>query len=564
MTTATTAKIITLAGNPNPPSLVALYGGSLGERKATLSDLENDLYAAGLSVIDFNARRFLSENDLSQPLIQQIVTELKANKDTTGATADLVNRINESAPATVATHLTSENRIELIHQFDSSLKKLAAISLQKKPLVVIVQGLERAPTGSFISISEFISNYLGIHKFMFVVSTGEEMLQNELTGSNSPMSPDNFLEDVFSVIVTFDETPVDVKPTTPAPVQNNEDLFVPPVGLEVESGTEIARRKTRKVVPKAGGLPQSRIFKVRELTGKHAKIKKGTVPKKRIVKRAKKPAAKPKVFKPVPKKEASKIEGFMKPVLKGDLLTAKQFWSKANELSYSEFIEVVNKITEETENNDSRIRATAVTALASLANGVSWEMPPEVMDRALILTGDGSKEVRDAAADAIKEMSGAGVETVPQFKPSVAPEIPQSSNNMQLDELDTDTMLGKGSGSIGSLSIGTGSGGVKMMGGGDEVASSTTTFEVPKDDPSFSTKTEDKPPKFKPVEEKTPKFKAAEKKETPKFKPTEKKETPKFKPSPTKDEKVQLNPKKSKKSTFDKEAFVEGIVQKKK
>ena len=522
MTTATTAKIITLAGNPNPPSLVALYGGSLGERKTTIADLENDLYAAGLSVIDFNSRRFLSESDLSQPLIQQIVTELKSNQDTTGATADLVNRINESTPATIATHLTSENRIELIHQFDSSLKRLAAISLQKKPLVIIVQGLERAPTGSFISISEFIANYLNIHKFMFVVSIGEEILQNELTSSNSPMSPNDFLEDVFSAIVTFDE--MAVEPPTPAPVQDNEDLFVPPVGLEVESGAEIARRKTRKVIPKAGGLPQSRIFKVRELTGKHAKIKKGTAPKKKVIKRTKKPAAKPKLFKPVPKKEPSKIEAFMKPVLNGDLLTAKKFWSKANELNYNEFTEVVKKITEETENRDSRIRATAVTALASLANGVSWEMPPEVMDRALILTGDGSKEVRDAAADAIKEMSGAGVETVPQFKPSVAPEVPQSSNNMQLDELDTDTMLGTDSKSISSLSIGTGSGGVKMMGGSDEVVSSTTTFEVSKEVPSFPTEA---PPKFKAVEDKIPKFKPTEKKETPKLAVVKKK--PEFK-----------------------------------
>ena len=146
---------------------------------------------------------------------------------------------------------------------------------------------------------------------MFVVSIGEDTLQNELNSSNSPMSPDNFLEDVFSVIVTFDKTPVDVKPTTPAPVQDNEDLFVPPVGLEVESGAEIARRKMRKVGPKASGPPKSRIFKVRELTGKHAKIKKGTGPKKRIIKKAKKSAAKPKLFKPVPKKKASKIEGFI-------------------------------------------------------------------------------------------------------------------------------------------------------------------------------------------------------------------------------------------------------------
>ncbi|MCH2420730.1 MAG: P-loop NTPase fold protein [Candidatus Poseidoniia archaeon] len=499
MTTATTAKIITLAGNPNPPSLVALYGGSLGERKTTIADLENDLYATGLSVIDFNSRRFLSESDLSQPLIQQIVTELKSNQDTTGATSDLVNRINESAPATVATHLTSENRIELIHQFDSSLKKLAAISLQKKPLVIIIQGLERAPTGSFISISEFIANYLNIHKFMFVVSIGEEILQNELTSSNSSMSPEDFLEDVFSVIVTFDE--MTVEPPTPAPVQDNEDLFVPPAGLVVESGAEIARRKTTKITRKAGGLPKSRIFKVRELTGKHAMIKKGTVPKKKVIKRIKKPAAKPK-FKPVPKNEPNKIEAFMKPVLNGDLLTAKKFWSKANELSYSEFTEVVKKITEKTEDRDSRIRATAITALASLANGVSWEMPPEVMDRALILTGDGSKEVRDAAADAIKEMSGAGVETVPQFKPSVAPEISQSDNNMELDELDTDSMLGKDNKSIGSLAIGTGSGGVKMMGGAEEVVSSITTFEVSKEVPSFPAKTEDAPPKFKAVKKK--------------------------------------------------------------
>ena len=103
-------------------------------------------------------------------------------------------------------------------------------------------------------------------------------------------------------------------------------------------------------------------------------------------------------------------------------------------------------------------------------------------------------------------------------------------------------MLGNDNQSIGSLAIGTGSGGIKMMGGADDVVSSTTTFEVSKEIQSFPTETE----------------------APPKFKPTEKKETPKFKPSPTEDEKVQLNPKKSKKSTFDKEAFVEGIVQKKK
>ena len=148
------------------------------------------------------------------------------------------------------------------------------------------------------------------------------------------------------------------------------------------------------------------------------------------------------------------------------------------------------------------------------------------MDRALILTGDGSKEVRDAAADAIKEMSGAGVETVPHFKPSLAPEISQSDNNMELDELDTDSMLGKDNKSIGSLAISTGSGGVKMMGGAEEVVGSTTTFEVSKEVPSFPTETK-APPKFKTVEDKTPKFKPTEDKPQ-KFTAVEKK-TPEFK-----------------------------------
>ena len=108
-------------------------------------------------------------------------------------------------------------------------------------------------------------------------------------------------------------------------------------------------------------------------------------------------------------------------------------------------------------------------------------------------------------------MSGAGVETVPRFKPSVAPEVSQSSNNMELDELDTDTMLGTDSKSIGSLSIGTGSGGVKMMGGANEVVSSTTTFEVSKEVPSFPTEAKSAPPKFTAVEKKKPEFKIAKK-----------------------------------------------------
>ena len=63
----------------------------------------------------------------------------------------------------------------------------------------------------------------------------------------------------------------------------------------------------------------------------------------------------------------------------------------------------------------------------------------------------------------------------------------------------------------GSLTIGTGSGGVKMMGGTEEVIGSTTTFEFSKEVPSFPTKTKDAPPKFKAVEKKKPEFKVVKK-----------------------------------------------------
>ena len=516
MTSVATAKIIKLAGSSNPPSLVALYGGTLGERKNAMSDLQNDLFSAGLSIIDFNARRYLSENDLSQPLIQQIVTELKANTDTTGATADLVNRINESAPATISTHLTSENRIELIHQFDSSMKKLSAISLQKKPLVILVQGMERAPTGAFMAISDFMANYLNIHKFMFVVSIGEDILTNELNRSNTNMSPEDFLEDIFNSVVTFDET----APITPEPVPelDNDDLFAPPVGLEVESGTDIiAKRKGGRIIPKSTSKPKSRIFKVRELSGKKTTIKKGRGTPRKIIKKA--PAAITKKFKAIGKKE-NVFNKFLTPIIKADVFAVKKFWSEVSSLAYKEFTQLVNMILKETKNRDSRIRATAITALASIAKGVSWEMPPEVMDQALIMTSDGSNEVKDAAAEAIKEMNEAGVEKAPQFTPTPETKKKKSSNSMELSELDTDSMLGTGSNSISSLSIGSGSGGVKVMGGETAGISSAPTFEMSKDIPSFEE--EKKPAQFKAVNDKPAQFKAVEDK-PPKFKPSGKK-----------------------------------------
>ncbi len=507
MSTATTAKIISQAGKANPPSLVALYGGTLGERKATITEIENDLQAVGLSVIEFNARRYLSENDLCLPLIQQIVTELKVNAGSNGTTSDLVNRINESAPVILSTNLSSENRVEMIHQFDSSMKKLAAISIPKKPLVITLQGIERAVSGSFTKISEFISNYIKINGFMFVISLGNENLEKELLEANMNITSEDFLEDTFDFVAKFDdgnEPIVNQQKET-----ESEDFFKPPVGLEVESGSAIAAKRKGRNIPSAPARKSSSGFKVRELAGKKATIRKNK-PKRRIVKKvsSQKKAVK---FKPV---TASKSNAFLKAVQSSDIFAAKKFWTKANTLSYQEFTDVVNSILNEAANKDSRVRATAITGLASIAKGVSWEMPSEVMDRALIMTGDGSKEVKDAAADAIKEMNAAGVDKGPSTQTST--ESVATTGTMELNELDTDSMLGKTSGSVASMSIGSGTGGVKVMGGSESSFGSAPTFKMTEEIPSIK---KDNVPKFKPTE----------KKDVPKFKPTEKKKKNVFK-----------------------------------
>ena len=503
MTIAATTKIIKMVGSTNPPSLVALLGGSIGERKTTMSDLANDLFSAGLNIVDFNARRYLSENNLWQPLVQQIVTELKSQSNTTGASADLVNRINESAPALNSTHLTSENRIELIHQFDSALKQLTAIALQKKPLVVIIQGLERAPIGSFMSISEFISDYLNISKIVFVVSAGEDLLETEISSSNSTTSKEDFLEDIFNSVVNLDDTAVETPKIKAIIEDKNTDLFSPPVGLEVQSGSDlIAKRKGREVVPKNSGQPSSRIFKVRELSGKKASIRKNTTLRKRIVKKSVTKGVKK--FKAM--KKGTNLEKFIAPIKKGDIFAVKKFWNEVSQLKYEEFTELVGKILKEIISGDSRIRATAITALSSISKGVSWEMPPDVMDSALIMTGDGSNIVRDAAAEAIREMSDAGVKKTQEPRQSQS-KISKNTSSMELTELDTDSMLGESSGSIGSMALGSGSGGIKVMGEQSVRISSAPTFEISKDVPSF--KEEKKPPKFTPVSKNKPKFKIA-------------------------------------------------------
>ena len=443
---------------------------------------------------------------------------LKANAGSDGTTSGLVNKINESAPVILSTALSNENRVEMIHQFDVAMKKLAAIAITKKPLVVTLQGIERAVSGSFTKLSEFISNYMNINGFMFIISLGDENLDKELLEANVNLTSEEFLEDTFDFIAEYG--------TISEPTVNNDsktesdDLFTPPVGLEVESGSSIAARRGHRRIPRASVKKSSSGFKVRELAGKKATITKNK-PKRKIVRKinTKKKAVQ---FKLV---DTRKSNPFLKSVQSSDIFAAKKFWTKTSTLSYQEFTDVVASILDETSNNDSRVRATAITGLASIAKGVSWEIPSEVMDRALIMTGDGSQEVKDAAADAIKEMNNAGVETGSASQ-QPSSESAKTSGTMELSELDTDSMLGKTSGSVASMSIGAGTGGVKVMGGSESNFGSAPTFKMSEETPSAK---EDNVPKFKPAEGKNTFKVVDDKTNVPKFKPTKKKEKNVFK-----------------------------------
>ena len=126
--------------------------------------------------------------------------------------------------------------------------------------------------------------------------------------------------------------------------------------------------------------------------------------------------------------------------------------------------------------------------------------------------------------DSIKEMNEAGVEKSPGNSPSSTEAT--TSGTMELGELNTDSMLGKTSGSVASMSIGSGTGGVKVMGGDQSSFGSAPTFKMTEDIPSMK---KDNVPKFKPTGSKSTFKVVDEKKKVPKFKPTEKKKKNAFK-----------------------------------
>ena len=112
-------------------------------------------------------------------------------------------------------------------------------------------------------------------------------------------------------------------------------------------------------------------------------------------------------------------------------------------------------------------------------------------------------------------MTDSGNEKTTRKPQQTQTKISKNTSSMELAELDTDSMLGTSSSSIGSMALGSSSGGVKVMGGQNAGIRSAPTFELSKEVPSF--KDEKKPPQFTPVSDKKTKFTAVSNKK-PKFK----------------------------------------------
>ena len=84
---------------------------------------------------------------------------------------------------------------------------------------------------------------------MFVISIGEDILNNDLNSTNASLEAKDFLDDTFSLTVTFEEPKIEQN--TPTKIEKSDDLFTPPQGLEVESGSDIvAKRKGKRSIPR--------------------------------------------------------------------------------------------------------------------------------------------------------------------------------------------------------------------------------------------------------------------------------------------------------------------------
>ena len=143
--------------------------------------------------------------------------------------------------------------------------------------------------------------------------------------------------------------------------------------LVMESGAEIsARRKRAKKVVK------TRVRKGKKIVKKRSRIKsKGK------------------------KSKGNNIDNYLEPVRGGDTFASRELWKEVPKLTEREIHDLLHKLVEYTNERNARIRASAALAISAVAQSIARKVDDQTVDALLVLTSDGVKEVREAAAEAL-------------------------------------------------------------------------------------------------------------------------------------------------------------------
>ncbi len=198
-----------MAGASKPPPLVALYKGSPSERKQLLVELEPRLQERGLTVLAFNARRHLSEPDLGGPLVQQLLLLLQelAERDTT--VLEITGRLLDGLDELMSQEQRGTARMVAMREFDTAMRKLLERLVPQPPLVVLVQGVDMATSGTLLRLLEFMAGFLDLPSCMFVLALGERALKADLQaqyGDRMPYTPQEFLAETFHQLVLLGDS----------------------------------------------------------------------------------------------------------------------------------------------------------------------------------------------------------------------------------------------------------------------------------------------------------------------------------------------------------------------
>ena len=192
-----------------PPPLVALYKGSPAERKQLLVELEPRLEERGLTVLAFNARRHLSEPDLGGPLAQQLLLLLQELAEGDSTVLEITGRLLDGLDELASQEQRGTARMVAMREFDTAMRKLLKRLVTQPPLVVLVQGVDMAPSGALLRLLEFMAGFLDLPGCMFVLALGERALKADLQaqyGDRMPYSPQEFLTETFHQLVLLGDS----------------------------------------------------------------------------------------------------------------------------------------------------------------------------------------------------------------------------------------------------------------------------------------------------------------------------------------------------------------------